>query len=91
MKPTTVSIRELKAKLSHYLRLAKAGETVVVTDRGVPIGRIVPDGMAVEDRVQAIASSGLLAWNQRRLTRRAPAARVRGDKTVAQLLVEDRE
>lgn len=91
MKPTTVSIRELKSKLSHYLRLTKAGETVVVTERGVPIGRIVPTGMAVEDRIGAIASSGLLAWNRRKLTRRAPSARVRGEGTVAQILVEDRE
>src|SRR4030065_562231 len=31
---TRVGIRELKAKLSHYLERAAAGETIVVTDRG---------------------------------------------------------
>jgi prevent-host-death family protein len=91
MKPSTVSIRELKSRLSHYLRLAKAGETVEITERGIPIGRIVPNALPVEERVQAIARSGLLAWNQRKLGPRAPAVRVRGRKTVAELLVEGRE
>ncbi|HEX7327395.1 MAG TPA: type II toxin-antitoxin system prevent-host-death family antitoxin [Casimicrobiaceae bacterium] len=91
MKPTVVSIRELKSQLSRYLRLTKAGETVEITDRGIPIGRIVPNSTPVVDRVTAIAQSGLLAWNQRKLGRRMPSARVRGKKTVAELLVEDRE
>lgn len=37
-----VGIRELKAKLSEYLSRAAAGEEVVVTDRGMPIVRLVP-------------------------------------------------
>jgi prevent-host-death family protein len=51
-KSTTVSIRELKSRLSHYLRLAKTGRTVGITERGVPIGRIVPSAMPVEDLVE---------------------------------------
>jgi prevent-host-death family protein len=39
---TKAGIRELKAHLSAYLRQVKAGGTVVITDRGEPIGRIVP-------------------------------------------------
>ncbi len=91
MKATTVSIRELKTRLSHYLRLAKAGETVEITERGVPIGRIVPTALPVEDRLDAIAHSGLVAWNRNKLAPRLPRARVRGTRTVAELLVEDRE
>jgi antitoxin (DNA-binding transcriptional repressor) of toxin-antitoxin stability system len=40
MGQASASVRELKSKLSHYLRLTKAGESVVITERGVPIGRI---------------------------------------------------
>ena len=69
MKSTTVSIRELKSRRSHYLRLAKAGRTVEITERGVPIGRIVPSAMPVEDRVEAMTRSGLLAWNEHKLAR----------------------
>ena len=37
-----VSISELKAKLSEYLESVRAGEEVVVTDRGRPVARIAP-------------------------------------------------
>jgi antitoxin (DNA-binding transcriptional repressor) of toxin-antitoxin stability system len=34
------SVREFKARLSHYLKRAEAGETVIVTSRGRPIARL---------------------------------------------------
>ncbi len=40
--PTTVSITDLKARLSEYLRRVRAGDTVVVTDRGAPIAMVSP-------------------------------------------------
>ena len=38
----TVGLKTLKNKLSEYIRLATAGESVVVTDRGRPVAEIVP-------------------------------------------------
>ena len=38
----TAAVSELKALLSKYLSKVKAGEEVVVTDRGRPIAKIVP-------------------------------------------------
>jgi prevent-host-death family protein len=38
----TVGLKILKNKLSEYVRLAAAGETVVITDRGRPVAEIVP-------------------------------------------------
>ncbi len=38
----TVGLKTLKNKLSEYVRLAAAGETVVVTDRGRTVAEIVP-------------------------------------------------
>jgi prevent-host-death family protein len=38
----TVGLKILKNKLSEYVRLAAAGETVVITDRGHPVAEIVP-------------------------------------------------
>ena len=40
MKTTTVS--KLKASLSEYLRSVKAGEEVLVTERGRPIAKLTP-------------------------------------------------
>jgi prevent-host-death family protein len=91
MKQTTVNVRELKSKLSHYLRLTKSGKSVVITERGTPIGRIVPTAAPIEDRIEAMAQSGLLLWNKHKLKPMSPVARVRGKRTVAELMIEDRE
>jgi prevent-host-death family protein len=40
MKTTTVS--KLKASLSEYLRSVKAGEEVLVTERGRPVAKLSP-------------------------------------------------
>jgi prevent-host-death family protein len=85
------SVRELKARFSHYLRLAKAGKKVEITERGTPIGRIVPTSGALAERIESLARSGLLVWNGRKLRSRAPVARVKTRKTVAQILVEQRQ
>jgi prevent-host-death family protein len=38
----TVGLKTLKNKLSEYVRLAAAGEIVVITDRGRVVAEIVP-------------------------------------------------
>jgi prevent-host-death family protein len=91
MAPTRVSIRELKSRLSHYLRIAKAGGTVEITERGVPIGRIVPTAASVDARLDALIASGLMAWNGESLPSRTPVRRTPGSPSVASLLLEDRE
>jgi prevent-host-death family protein len=90
MGETRVSVRELKSRLSHYLRLAKAGQTVEITERGTPIGRIVPVSLSLEERVEAAVRSGLVSWNRCRLQPRPPIAKTRTEKTVAELVVEGR-
>ena len=37
-----VSISKLKARLAEYLEAVRAGEEVIVTDRGRPVARIAP-------------------------------------------------
>ena len=91
MTQSLVSIRELKSRLSHYLRLTRKGESVVITDRGVPIGRIVPIGQDLDQRLTAMREAGLAQWSGNKLRHRRPVAKLRGRKTVAQLLVDGRE
>jgi prevent-host-death family protein len=91
MSQTRVSIRELKSRLSHYLRLTRAGESVVITDRGVPIGRIVPVGEGVESRIATMIESGQAQWSGKKLQPHKPAAKLRRRGSVARLLLEDRE
>ncbi len=91
MASVQVSIRELKNRLSHYLRLTKAGQTVEITERGKPIGRIVPIPPPLEERLEAMEKLGLLIRGEGKLPPRSPVASVRGSKTVADLLIEMRE
>jgi prevent-host-death family protein len=91
MTEISVGVRELKSRLSEYLRQVKAGQTVVITEHGQPVGRIVPAAQPLEVRLQAMAQAGLLLWSGKKLQPMLPVARVRGDRTVADLLVEDRE
>ena len=86
-----VGIRELKSTLSECLRDVRAGRTVVVTDHGQPVARIIPEAVSTRDRVDALRSAGAIAWSGRRLRAATPAGKVRGARTVADLLVTDRE
>ena len=94
MSQTSVSIRELKSRLSHFLRLTKEGSSLIITDRGTPIGRIVPivqTGKRLDERLAAMKQAGQLEWSGRKLSANKPVAKARGKRTVADLLVEDRE
>jgi antitoxin (DNA-binding transcriptional repressor) of toxin-antitoxin stability system len=93
-----VGIRELKDRLSEYLRKVQAGEVVLVTDRGrvvaeirepsaAPLTRPVPSGLqrlALEGRIRlgTIPNSPEL---YPRMTRVAP------DGTADRLIDEDRD
>src|SRR4029453_3558538 len=40
----TVGVRELKNRLSEYIRHVRAGESVLVTDRGEVVAELTPPG-----------------------------------------------
>ena len=92
----SVGIKVLKNKLSEYVRLAAAGETVLVTDRDTVVAELVPPRA---DR-SPLLSDAVLAEAVRRgwltpprlagkgLPRRLPVARTR---TLLAELSKDRE
>ena len=43
------------------------------------------------ERVDALRRAGAIAWSRRRLRPAKPAGKVRGNKTVADLVVENRD
>ena len=88
---TEIGIRELKAQLSSYLRRVRAGETIIITDRGQPIGRIVPISASTSDQLQVLRSAGLIDWNGETLARISPVAQITGLHTVADIVLENRE
>jgi prevent-host-death family protein len=45
----SVGLRELKNRLSEYIRGVRAGEGVLVTDRGEVVAELVPPGARVDE------------------------------------------
>ena len=65
-------IAELKASLSRYLAAVKAGEEVIVTERGRPIATISPitsSGGDEEERLHRLAAMGLVRIGKRKFPR----------------------
>jgi len=90
MAELTVGVRELKSHLSRYLRQVETGRTIVITKRGKAVGRLIPAGLSLEGKLEALRRAGLIRWNGKKLPPYQPVARVRGPKTVADMLIEDR-
>ncbi len=81
-----VGIRELRGRLSGYLDQVRAGQEIVVTDRGVAIARLVPMGERPFDR---LVRTGLIqpAIQERRSR---PQARRTAWGPVSELVAEQR-
>lgn len=58
----SISVSQLKARLSEYLRLVGGGNTIVVTDRGTPVAMVspLPPGES-EGSMVSLIERGLLA------------------------------
>jgi prevent-host-death family protein len=84
-----VGIRELKAKLSHYLDRAAAGETIVVTDRGKAKAEL--RGLSVEQRIQQGIAEGWITPGRGGPPRKLPSRGAKGRMTIAEVMAEDRE
>jgi len=93
----TAKVSELKASLSEYLGRVKAGEEVVVTDRGRPIARLVPiephDGEGLPAHLLELERAGLVRIGTRHVpaefwTAKRPADR---EGKALSALLADRE
>ena len=93
-----ISVRELKSRLSEYLRKVAAGEEVVVTSRGKEVARLVPPRSrrrAAESEAELIARFRSLPWvrpgSGKRPRLPKPVIRIRkGEKTLAEIVSEER-
>lgn len=91
---STVGIKELKNKLTQYLRRAKQGEEIVVTERGRPIAVIQPIGAEVpvttlEARLARLAAQGRLTLPTAKPLREVRLARVKGTP-LSRVILEER-
>ena len=90
-----IGIRELKARLSECVREVKTGGTIIVTDHGRPVARIIPEAAPeatpLRERLEALVRTGAILWNGRPLPRAKPVARLRGKRCLSDLVIENRE
>jgi prevent-host-death family protein len=84
-----VGIRELKARLSHYLERAALGETIVVTDRGRAKAEI--RGLSVEQRIQTGIEEGWIRPGRPGGVADRERPRFEARMTIAEAMAEDRE
>lgn len=85
---TRVGIRELKARLSHYLDRASAGETIVVTDRGKAKAELRP--LSVESRIEQGIEEGWIRPG-RGGPPQIPSRGAKARMTIAEVMAEDRD
>lgn len=93
-----ISVRELKSRLSEYLRKVAAGEEVVVTSHGKEVARLVPprSRRRVSIGVEAIVRFRSLPWvrpgSGEKPALPRPLIRIgKGEKTLAEIVREQRE
>ena len=96
LKMIEVGIRELKNRLSHYIRLVKKGEAVRVTDRGTVVAELVPPTASRIDQadpnVEALRKLGDFTIGEpNRSDLYHPRPRLTPDGTAQRLLDEERD
>ena len=91
MKERSVGVRELKANLSACLRHVKSGDTIVISERGKPIGRIYPIETTLGEKLRDGVRSRHWSWNGKKWKPSSTTVRARKGVLISDLLLEDRE
>jgi prevent-host-death family protein len=84
-----VAITELRANLSVWLDRARAGHEIVITDRGVPVARLL--GLAATATLERLTAEGVIS--RPRSAQRPAAAgqpRPRPRRPLSDIVSEDR-
>lgn len=92
----SVGLRDLKNRLSEYVRDVQSGEAVLVTDRGEVVAEIIPAGKGsdeggVSSVLRSLARSGYLTLgmsNDAKIYAKLP--RLLGRRHAVELLNEER-
>ena len=84
-----VAVTELRAHLSEWLSLAREGQEVVVTERGVPVARLL--GVEATPTLERLTSEGVIARpDQQRRPMATGRRRPRPKRSVAHIISDQR-
>lgn len=89
LKPMDVAMSTFRAHLSDWIDRARAGEEIVVTDRGAPVARLI--GMDTAPALERLTSQGVIG-RPKQMQRPKATGRVRTPVkgSVADLVSEQR-
>ena len=93
MERTIVGIREAKIHLSRFLQIVKNGGEVIRTDRGKPIGKIVPfrqTELSLPERLKHLENREIIPPMAGKGRRKPAAAMPVPDEIAQRFLREDR-
>jgi len=89
----SAGIKELKNNLSRLLVRVKAGEEILITDRGRPIARIVKENQGsnlIREALATLVQRGMITLPSRNIIKdRISAVEISG-KPVSEIVIEDR-
>ncbi len=87
----SAGIRDVKKSLSQYIRKVKMGETITITDRGVPVAMLSPVNAGIPEGALRMVDEGLAFWQGNRPGHFKPVRKksVKG-KDLAEIISEDR-
>lgn len=85
-----VAIADLRAHLSDWLTRARTGTEVVITDRGVPVARLI--GLSTTATIERLTAEGIISPPERPLRPVASGRRrPRASRPVADIVSTDRD
>ena len=91
----TVSIAQLKNGLSGYLQRVRAGETILIRDRDLPIARLQPLTGDMQAEEAELAAAGLLippaAAFDPDVIQEFPTMRAKAKKDISDAISADRD
>ena len=94
METAKVGIREAKTHLSRLIKYVMNGYEVILTDRGRPVGKIVPietKSLPLEDRIQRLEDRGVIKPVRKRIRKKTPLPIPIPDDLAQKYLKEDRD
>ncbi len=94
MRMIHVGVREAKINLSKLLKRVTQGQEIVITDRGKPVGKIVPvpqDHLSLAERIKRMEEQGLLGPVRNGRTTRLPPPLPAREGVAQGFLQEDRD
>jgi prevent-host-death family protein len=91
----TVSVRELKNRLSEHLRRLDEGETITVTRRGKPVAVITAVESPEDDMspgLRRLLAEGVIRWSGGKPQGLSPGVKLKGEgPSAAEIVIQGRD